>query len=143
MVKQLEELKAKMERSSMALVKFERELDVINPEEKTNILSSRLLQLNTEYTNAQGDRVRKEAAYNATRSETVAAAMVSSQSEELGKLQDRLNQARQKVADVEASMGRITTSTARPRTTWRRSSASSKRGGIQFRNASKPITGRR
>ncbi len=53
MEKQLEELKAKMERSSLALLGFERDLSVINPEEKTNILSSRLLQLNHEYTNAQ------------------------------------------------------------------------------------------
>ncbi len=49
MERQLEELKAKMERSSQALGAFERELNVINPEEKTNILSARLLQLNTEY----------------------------------------------------------------------------------------------
>ena len=56
MEKQLEELKAKMERSSAALAQFERELNVINPEEKTSILSARLLQLNTEYTNAQTDR---------------------------------------------------------------------------------------
>ncbi len=63
MEKQLEELKAKMERSGAALVQFERELNVISPEEKTSILSARLLQLNTEYTNAQADRVRKEAAY--------------------------------------------------------------------------------
>ncbi len=67
MEKQLEELKAKMERSATALVQFERELNVINPEEKTSILSARLLQLNTEYTNAQADRVRKEAAYHSTR----------------------------------------------------------------------------
>jgi uncharacterized protein involved in exopolysaccharide biosynthesis len=40
MEKQLEELKAKMERSSAALGKFERELNVISPEEKTNILSA-------------------------------------------------------------------------------------------------------
>jgi hypothetical protein len=44
MEKQLEELKAKMERSSNALMQFERELNVINPEEKTSILSARLLQ---------------------------------------------------------------------------------------------------
>src|SRR6202521_4066091 len=60
MERQLEELKAQMEKSSLALVQFERELNVINPEEKTSILSARLLQLNTEYTNAQGDRVKKE-----------------------------------------------------------------------------------
>src|SRR5258706_13106438 len=61
MEKQIEELRAKMERSTEALVVFEKILNVINPEEKTSILSSRLLQLNTEYTHAQADRVRKEA----------------------------------------------------------------------------------
>jgi capsular polysaccharide biosynthesis protein len=49
MERQMEELRAKMERSGQALVAFERELNVINPEEKTNILASRLLQLNTDY----------------------------------------------------------------------------------------------
>ena len=52
MERQLEELRAKMERSGQALVAFERELNVINPEEKTNILASRLLQLNAEYLQA-------------------------------------------------------------------------------------------
>ncbi|MEO7652165.1 MAG: Wzz/FepE/Etk N-terminal domain-containing protein, partial [Bryobacteraceae bacterium] len=63
MEKQMEELKAKVETSSAALLQFERELNVINPEEKTSIISARLLQLNTEYTGAQTDRVRKEAAF--------------------------------------------------------------------------------
>jgi capsular polysaccharide biosynthesis protein len=49
MERQLEELKTKMEQSGKALVGFERDLSVINPEEKTNILSARLLQLNTDY----------------------------------------------------------------------------------------------
>lgn len=49
MERQLDELKGKMEESGKALVGFERDLSVINPEEKTNILSSRLLQLNTDY----------------------------------------------------------------------------------------------
>jgi capsular polysaccharide biosynthesis protein len=47
---QLQELKAKMEQSGKALAAFERDLNVVNPEEKTNILSARLLQLNTDYT---------------------------------------------------------------------------------------------
>ena len=50
MEKQLEELKAQMERSSAALAEFERDLSVINPDEKTSILSSRLLQINTTFT---------------------------------------------------------------------------------------------
>src|ERR1039457_4565705 len=47
MEKQMDELKATMERSSAALAQFERDLSVINPDEKTSILSSRLLQRNT------------------------------------------------------------------------------------------------
>jgi polysaccharide biosynthesis transport protein len=105
MEKQLEELKAKMERSSLALAKFEQELNVINPEEKTNILSARLLQLNTEYTNAEADRVRKEAAYNAMQSGSIAAAQVSVQGADLSRLYERLNQAKQHFADVSTVYG--------------------------------------
>src|SRR6266853_935001 len=57
MEKQLDELKAKMEQSSQALAGFERDLNVINPEEKTNILGARLLQLNTEYTASAANKL--------------------------------------------------------------------------------------
>ncbi len=57
MERQLEELKAKMERSSQALAKFERDLSVINPEEKTNILATRLLQLNSDYNPASQNKL--------------------------------------------------------------------------------------
>ncbi len=105
MERQLDELKAKMERSSLALAKFEQELNVINPEQKTNILSARLLQLNTEYTTAQADRVRKEAAHNAMQSGTIAAAELSTQGAELNKLYERVNQAKQRLADVASVYG--------------------------------------
>ena len=105
MEKQLEELKAKMERSTAALVQFERELNVINPEEKTSILSARLLQLNTEYTNAQTDRVRKEAAWKSVQSGSLEAAQVSTQGENLKTLSGKLDEARQKFADVKTHYG--------------------------------------
>lgn len=105
MEKQMEELKAKMERSSAALIQFERELNVINPEEKTNILSARLSELNTEYTRAQGDRVRKEAAYQSIKSGSLAAAQVSTQGESLRRLTERLDEAQQKFAEVKAHYG--------------------------------------
>lgn len=105
MEKQLEELKAKMERSTAALLQFERELNVINPEEKTSILSARLLQLNTEYTNAQADRVRKEAAYQSMRGGTLEAAQVSTQAESLRRLTERLNEAQEKFAEVKTQFG--------------------------------------
>ncbi|MCX6634981.1 MAG: GumC family protein, partial [Acidobacteria bacterium] len=105
MEKQLEELRAKMERSSQALMQFERELNVINPEEKTSILSARLLQLNTEFTNAQGDRVRKEAAFNSSRGGTLEAALVSSQGEALKRLTERLNDTQERFAEAKAHYG--------------------------------------
>lgn len=105
MERQLDELKAKMERSNLALAKFEQELNVVNPEQKTDILSARLLQLNTEYTNAQADRVRKEAAHNAMQGGTIAAAELSTQGVELNKLHERVNQAKQHLADVATIYG--------------------------------------
>lgn len=105
MEKQIDELKAKMERSGQALNQFEKELGVVNPEEKTNILSSRLLQLNTEYTNAEADRVRKEAAYNSMKSGTLEAAQVSSQGEALVMLTQRLNEAKEHFAEVKTTFG--------------------------------------
>ena len=105
MEKQLEELRAKMERSSAALAQFERELNVINPEEKTNLLSSQLLQLITEYTNAQADRVKKEAALNSVKSKTLEAAQASPQGESLRKLTERLGEAQERFAQVKAQFG--------------------------------------
>lgn len=96
MSQQLDELKAKMEQSGQRLAAFERELNVISPEEKTSILSARLLQLNTEYTNAQADRVRKESAYDSMKNGSLEAAQVSSQGEALQRLSDRLNEAKQR-----------------------------------------------
>jgi len=105
MDKQLDGLKAKMEQSAMALAQFEKNLDVVNPEEKTNILSARLLQLNTEYTNAHADRVTKQAAWNAIKAGTVEAAEVSSQGLSLARLNDALNEAHQRFAQVKVTYG--------------------------------------
>jgi capsular exopolysaccharide synthesis family protein len=105
MEKQIDELKAKMEKSSLALAQFEKDLDVINPEEKTNILSARLLQLNTEYTNAQADRVAKQATWNAMKEGSLEAVQISGQSQELARLGEKLNDARQQFATVKSTHG--------------------------------------
>jgi succinoglycan biosynthesis transport protein ExoP len=102
---QLGELKAKMDRSKKALAEFETELNVINPEEKTSILSARLLELNSEYTKAQADRVAKEAAHVSMKKGSLAAAQVSSQGEALVKLSERINSLREIFASVKAIFG--------------------------------------
>jgi succinoglycan biosynthesis transport protein ExoP len=105
MEKQIEELRAKMERSSQALVGFERELNVINPEEKTNILSARLLQLNTEYTNAQGDRLKKEAAHDSVKGGSIEAALAAAQGDGLRRLVEHLNDAREHFVEIKTHFG--------------------------------------
>ena len=98
-------VKVKMEHSGAAMAEFERQLNVIDPEEKTNILSSRLLQLNTDYTNAQGERVKKEAAYESVKNGSMEAAQVSLQGESLRRLTEKLTDAQEKYAETAARFG--------------------------------------
>jgi succinoglycan biosynthesis transport protein ExoP len=102
---QMGELKAKMDRSKTALAEFQRELNVINPEERSSILSARLLELNSEYTKAQADRVGKEAAQVSMKKGSLAAAQVSAQGDALVKLSERLNALREVFASVKAVYG--------------------------------------
>ncbi len=100
MTKQLDELQAKMERSSAALAEFQKELNVISPDEKTNILSARLLQLNTEYTNAQADRFKKEVAAKSAATGSLEALEVSAQGEQIRKLEERIADSDQNFANI-------------------------------------------
>ncbi len=105
MERQLEEMRGKMERSSAALARFEGELNVINPEEKTNIVSARLLQLNAEYTSAQAERVKREAALDSVKLGTLEAAQVSSQGRDLEKLTEALNESRRRFVEAQTHYG--------------------------------------
>ncbi len=105
MERQLEELKAQMEKSSEALARYERDLSVINPEEKTNILSARLLELNSEYTKAQARRVGMEAAYNAVKNGSLESAQASTQGEALKQLTEGLDREQQKFAEMKNHYG--------------------------------------
>ncbi len=105
MEKQMEELKAKTERSGSALAKFEQDLSMIDPEQKTTIVSARLLQLNTDYGIAEGDRVAKESVWRSVQSGTLASLQVSAQGAGLQVLGDRVADARQKLADLQSHLG--------------------------------------
>jgi polysaccharide biosynthesis transport protein len=105
MERQLDELRATMEKSSAAVTAFERQLGVVDADEKNNILSARLLQLNTEYTTAQADRIRKQAEYGGLKEGTVPAAEASDQGEGLKRLNEQLHEAEQKFSDVKQHFG--------------------------------------
>ena len=93
-----------MEQSNLALAQFEKDLDVLD-EDKSNILSSRLMQLNSEYTNAQIDRINKQAAIEALKSGTLESALVSAQGESVAKYSDALSAARQHFELAKATYG--------------------------------------
>src|SRR5205085_8916871 len=61
--KQLADLQTKVEISQEKLVKYEREEGILGLDEKQNIITQRLDDLNKQLTTAEGDRINKEAAF--------------------------------------------------------------------------------
>ena len=106
MQRQLDELRANMESSGGRLANLERELNMINPEEKTNIVSSRLLQLNSEYTKAQTEAERAQSSYNALAKGSLDAVLISDKGgSQLNDVIRRLNEAKEHFADARSKYG--------------------------------------
>jgi capsular exopolysaccharide synthesis family protein len=60
---QLADLALKVETSQEKLVRYEKEHNILGIDEKQNIVTSKLNELNKELTDAEGDRIQKESAY--------------------------------------------------------------------------------
>ncbi len=65
---QLEDLKQKTEISQAKLAAFQKKTGILGTDDKQNIITQKLDDLNRELTNAQADRVQKQALYEATAS---------------------------------------------------------------------------
>ena len=105
MEKQIAELKQNMDVSEQALAGYERELGLIDPGEKTSILAARLLQLNTQYTDAENDRIRKETDYKALESGSAAALEVSPQGTALTAIEQQMHSAEERLAVAKTVYG--------------------------------------
>ncbi len=105
MEKQLDDLKQHMNQSAEALAAYERQLGVVDPEQQTSVLAARVLQLNSDYTEAENDRIRKESAYRAVQSGNPAAIDINAQAEQLTKLKQQLEDAQQKMATLKTTYG--------------------------------------
>lgn len=101
----LAELKANMEQSGVALQTLERELGMVDPDDKSNIVALRLQQINLDYARAGADRATREAAYEAVRSGNADSLSASPQGEPLRKLMERHNEALQKFSEIKAVYG--------------------------------------
>lgn len=102
---QLSDLHQKIVSSDAALAEFSKQLGFADPEQRASVLSARLLQLNSDYTTAQSERLRKQTLYNATRSGSIASAQVSNQSSMMDNALTRLNQAKSEFAKVSTIYG--------------------------------------
>jgi polysaccharide biosynthesis transport protein len=103
--RQLNDLNEKMERSNRALLEFQRTIGMVDPEDKTNVLAARLIQLNTEVAKAQSDRAAKEALYQTLASGAPEAAEAAVQGEQVKALLLRRGEAQQKFADAQSIYG--------------------------------------
>ncbi|MBZ5647578.1 MAG: polysaccharide biosynthesis tyrosine autokinase [Acidobacteriia bacterium] len=61
--RQLADLQMKVETSQEKLVQYQKQNEILGIDEKQNIITQKLDELNKELTIAQGDRIQKEAAY--------------------------------------------------------------------------------
>lgn len=102
---QIAQLKRNMDDSALALAGYEQKLGLINADEKTSILSARLLQLNTEYSEAENDRIRKESAFRSLQNGSTAALEISPAAGDLAHLASTLREDQQKMARLRAIYG--------------------------------------
>jgi polysaccharide biosynthesis transport protein len=66
--KQLVDLQMKVETSQEKLVRYQKEHEILGTDEKQNIITQKLDELNREMTQAESDRMQKEAIYRQTQS---------------------------------------------------------------------------
>lgn len=103
--KQLEELKARLERAQQNLMAFEKQHNVLNPEDRTNILNLQLQKFQEELTKAQAERLRKESAYRTVEAGSLESLAISEQGEPLVRLAERLETLETGLADASVQYG--------------------------------------
>ena len=88
MEQQLDELKAKVEKSQQELVDYQRKHAIVAVNDKQSVVEQRLGELSTQLTNAQSDRIQKEALFTQVQSNPDKVASLA-QNELLQKLEEQ------------------------------------------------------
>jgi exopolysaccharide transport family protein len=107
--KQLVDLQMKVETSQEKLVRYQKEHEILGTDEKTNIITEKLDELNKEMTLAESDRMQKEAVYRQTQSNDAVAIAAAIVSDPAGTLLDKLREQqaslRIQIADLSTQFG--------------------------------------
>jgi succinoglycan biosynthesis transport protein ExoP len=112
--KQLVDLQMKVETSQEKLVRYQKEHEILGIDEKQNITTEKLDELNKEMTTAESDRMQKEAVYRQTQSsdpDVVASAIIAdaagggSGASLLDKLREQQATLRIQIAELSTQLG--------------------------------------
>jgi len=112
--KQLADLQMKVETSQEKLVQYQKEHEILGVDEKQNIITSKLDELNKELTEAESDRMQKESIYHLVQSQdldTVAAAANSIDSDKgsVAGGSSLLERLREQHADLKIQVAQLST----------------------------------
>lgn len=106
MTEQLAQLKAKSEQSQEDLVNYESTANVLDPDDKTNVMQARLTQINADYTKAQTQRMQVESEYRLVQNgDTSALALVEGEAERLAPLRSALRDDSRELARLSSLYG--------------------------------------
>ncbi len=106
--KQLVDLQMKVETSQEKLVRYQKEHEILGTDEKQNIITAKLDELNKEMTVAESDRMQKESVYRLTQSadpNSVAAALTA----ESGSSSSLLDKLHGQEADLKIQIAELST----------------------------------
>jgi len=111
--KQLVDLQMKVETSQEKLVRYQKEHEILGIDEKQNITTEKLDELNKEMTTAESDRMQKEAVYRQTQSsdpDVVASAIIADAAGSAGaslldKLREQQATLRIQIAELSTQLG--------------------------------------
>jgi succinoglycan biosynthesis transport protein ExoP len=110
--KQLVDLEMKVQTSQEKLVLYQKQHEILGIDEKQNIITSKLDELNKELTAAESDRMGKESVYRLVESgdpDTAAAAAVSAGANGLASGSSLMEKMREQQADLKIQIAQLTT----------------------------------
>ena len=103
--KQLSDLQLKVESSQAKLVAYQREHGIVGLDEKRNIVTQKLDDINKELSVAEADRMKKEASYRLVRTGQIGAVGDSTGLQALAQLRSKENDLEQQVAQANTQFG--------------------------------------
>ncbi|HXW91052.1 MAG TPA: polysaccharide biosynthesis tyrosine autokinase [Terriglobales bacterium] len=105
LTKQLSDLQIKVEISEEKLVRYQKEHGIVGTDEKQNIITSKLTDLNSQLTSAEADRIQKQAVYQLTLSGDPEAISTVSQDSFLQSLRGQEAELKNQLAQATVQLG--------------------------------------